>query len=65
MVLKNHGGADDTIRAARTSEIGSYARHEVGMVNFLKLYEEIGLINRNTISSAAYRKLTSYYNAHS
>ena len=62
MVLKNHTGLAAPIRAARPTDVGNYGTHEVGFISFLKMYLELGLINRNTISDAANRKITDFLN---
>ena len=65
VLLKNYHIPDETIRAARSAEIGSYATHETSMTSFLKFYENIGIITSDILSSPAYRKLTDFHNAHS
>ena len=62
MVLKNHTGLAAPIRAVRPTDIGNYGTHETGFVTFLKMYTELGLINRRTISDAADRKITDFLN---
>ena len=65
MVLKSWYGPDAKIRAARVAQIGSYATHETSLLNFLKFYENIGVLGPDTVCYQASEKLTEFYNANS